>query len=52
MKKLLARGGKIGGKVAANRAVSAATVAKVLAGIEFPKGKHEIVIMQRKISRN
>jgi Protein of unknown function (DUF2795) len=37
------RGGKIGGKIAATRAASAAAIAKVLAGIEFPKGKNEIV---------
>jgi hypothetical protein len=37
------RGGKIGGKVAATRAASAAAIAKVLSGIEFPKGKREIV---------
>jgi hypothetical protein len=37
------RGGKIGGKVAATSAASAATIAKVLSGIEFPKGKHAIV---------
>src|ERR687888_110025 len=37
------RGEKIGGKAAANRAASAAAIAKVLSGIEFPKGKSEIV---------
>jgi Protein of unknown function (DUF2795) len=37
------RGGKIGGKIAATRAASVAAIAKVLAGIEFPKGKNEIV---------
>ena len=37
------RGGKKGGKTAATRAASAAAIAKVLSGIEFPKGKSEIV---------
>jgi Protein of unknown function (DUF2795) len=35
--------GVIGGKVAANKSASAAAIAKVLAGIKFPKDKHEIV---------
>ena len=37
------KGGKKGGKIAATKAPSAAAIAKVLSGIEFPKGKHEIV---------
>jgi hypothetical protein len=37
------KGGKKGGKAAATKAASAAAIAKVLAGIEFPKGKHEVV---------
>jgi hypothetical protein len=37
------RGGKKGGKAAATKAASAAAIAKVLSGIEFPKGKREIV---------
>jgi hypothetical protein len=37
------KGGKKGGKAAATKAASAAAIAKVLSGIEFPKGKHEIV---------
>src|SRR5919199_4131860 len=37
------RAGKIGGKVAATKAPSAAAIAKLLSGIEFPKGKREIV---------
>jgi Protein of unknown function (DUF2795) len=37
------RGGKIGGKAAASRSASAAAIAKLLAGIDFPKTKHEIV---------
>jgi Protein of unknown function (DUF2795) len=37
------RGGKVGGKAAATNASSAAAIAKLLSGIEFPKSKHEIV---------
>jgi hypothetical protein len=37
------KGGKKGGKIAATEAPSAAAIAKVLSGIEFPKGKHEII---------
>ncbi|MDW0165808.1 MAG: DUF2795 domain-containing protein [Nitrososphaeraceae archaeon] len=37
------RGGKIGGKVAASLSVSAASIAKVLSGIKFPKNKDELI---------
>jgi hypothetical protein len=37
------RGGKIGGKVAATKAPSAAAIAKLLSGIQFPKDKSKIV---------
>jgi Protein of unknown function (DUF2795) len=37
------RGGKIGGKTAATRATSAAAIAKVLSGIEFPKDKSKVI---------
>jgi ubiquinone biosynthesis protein COQ9 len=41
--KLQVEGEKVGGKAAATNAPSAAAIAKLLSGIEFPKGKHEIV---------
>jgi formiminotetrahydrofolate cyclodeaminase len=37
------RGGKVGGKIAASSSASAASVAKVLSGIEFPKNKDELI---------
>ena len=37
------RGGKIGGKAAATKSASAAAIAKLLSGIEFPKNKNELV---------
>jgi hypothetical protein len=37
------RGGKVGGKIAANSSVSAASVAKILSGIEFPKNKNQLI---------
>ncbi len=37
------KGGKAGGKVAATASNSAAAVAKMLSGIEFPKDKNELV---------
>lgn len=37
------RGGKVGGKVAATRAPSAAAIAKILSGIDFPKKKNELI---------
>jgi hypothetical protein len=37
------RGGKIGGKIAASSSVSAASIAKVLSGIEFPKNKNQLI---------
>ena len=37
------RGGKIGGKIAASSSASAASIAKVLAGIEFPKNKEQLI---------
>jgi hypothetical protein len=37
------RGGKIGGQVAAARAPSAAAIAKLLSGIDFPKKKNELI---------
>jgi hypothetical protein len=37
------RGGKIGGRVAAVRAPSAAAIAKILSGIDFPKKKNELI---------
>jgi hypothetical protein len=38
-----AKGGKIGGRAAATRSTSAAAIAKMLSGIEFPKNKNELV---------
>ncbi len=35
--------GEKGGEVAANRTVSAASVAKTLSGLDFPKNKQDIV---------
>jgi hypothetical protein len=37
------RGGKIGGKAAAARAPSAAAIAKILGGIDFPKKKNDLI---------
>ncbi len=37
------RGGKIGGKIAASSSASAASIAKVLSGIEFPKNKEQLI---------
>jgi hypothetical protein len=37
------RGGKIGGKVAATKSPSAAAIAKLLSGIEFPKDKSKVI---------
>jgi hypothetical protein len=37
------RGGKIGGKIAANNSPSAAAVAKILSGIHFPKNKKQLL---------
>src|SRR5215212_4491992 len=37
------RGGKIGGRAAAARTPSAAAIAKILSGIDFPKKKEELV---------
>ena len=37
------RGGKIGGKAAATKVPSAAAIAKLLSGIEFPKNKSKII---------
>ena len=42
------KGGKIGGKVAATKAASAASIAKLLSGIRFPKKKEEVVAYARK----
>jgi hypothetical protein len=42
------KGGKIGGKAAANKAASAASVAKILSGISLPKKKEEVVAYARK----
>ena len=42
------RGDKIGGKTSANKAASAAAIAKVLSGIDFPKKKEEVVAYARK----
>jgi hypothetical protein len=39
----LGRGGKIGGKVAATKSPSAAAIAKLLSGIEFPKEKNKVI---------
>jgi hypothetical protein len=38
-----AKGGKIGGRAAATKSTSAAAIAKMLSGIEFPKNKNELV---------
>jgi hypothetical protein len=37
------RGGKVGGKAAAKNAPSAAAIAKILSGIDYPKNKDELV---------
>jgi hypothetical protein len=37
------KGGKIGGRAAATKSTSAAAIAKLLSGIEFPKNKNELV---------
>jgi Protein of unknown function (DUF2795) len=37
------RGGKIGGKIASNYSASAAALAKILSGIEFPKNKEQLI---------
>jgi hypothetical protein len=37
------KGGKIGGKIAASRTASAAAIAKLLSGIDFPKNKSKII---------
>jgi hypothetical protein len=37
------RGGKIGGHAAATRTPSAAAIAKMLSGVDFPKKKEELV---------
>ena len=37
------KGGKVGGKIAASSSVSAASVAKMLSGIEFPKNKNQLI---------
>jgi len=42
------RGGKIGGQVAATKAASAAAIAKILSGIDFPKNKEEVVAFAKK----
>jgi hypothetical protein len=42
------KGGKIGGKTAASRVASAAAIAKVLSGIDFPKKKEEVIAYARK----
>jgi hypothetical protein len=38
-----AKGGKIGGKAAATKSASAAAIAKMLSGIQFPKNKNELI---------
>jgi hypothetical protein len=42
------KGGKIGGKAAATKAASSASIAKLLSGIRFPKKKEEVVAYARK----
>ena len=37
------RGGKVGGRVAATKASSAAAIAKILSGTDFPKKKNELI---------
>jgi hypothetical protein len=37
------RGGKIGGRIAASSSASAAGIAKILSGIEFPKNKNQLI---------
>jgi hypothetical protein len=37
------RGGKVGGRAAAARAPSAAAIAKILAGADFPRKKDELI---------
>lgn len=43
-----AKGGKIGGRAAATKSTSAAAIAKLLSGIEFPKDKKELVERAKK----
>ena len=38
-----AKGGKIGGRAAATKSTSAAAIAKMLSGIQFPKNKNELI---------
>ena len=42
------KGGKIGGKIAATASTSAAAIAKILSGIEFPKNKNELLDYAKK----
>ena len=37
------RGGKAGGRAAATRAPSAAAIAKILSGVNFPRNKDELI---------
>jgi Protein of unknown function (DUF2795) len=37
------KGGKVGGKIAATSSASAAAIAKILSGIEFPKNKEQLI---------
>jgi hypothetical protein len=43
-----AKGGKIGGRAAATKSSSAAAIAKLLSGIEFPKNKRELIERAKK----
>jgi len=47
-KQYAGKGGKIGGKTAATKAASAAAIAKILSGIDFPKNKEEVVAYAKK----
>jgi hypothetical protein len=38
-----AKGGKIGGRAAATKSTSAASIAKMLSGVQFPKNKNELI---------
>ena len=42
------RGGKVGGQAAATKAPSAAALAKLLSGVDFPKTRSELLTLRGK----
>jgi hypothetical protein len=46
------RGGKVGGKIALEKAASAASVARILSGARFPMNKEELVSLAQKNKQN